>query len=195
MNSTTTNNNLFDQFKNGDIKSFAKYYDRYYGPALSFANRYLKDDCLAEDAVQTLFVKLWEQKGMINSSETLSNYLFTILKHIVLDLLKHKATIYLKHEEIKQASMGWVSESITKELEEKEVSENLGAAISRLSPQKQRICRLKIYNGYSNQEIADELDISINTVKVQYTQLIKELRFHMKEYAGLLFLLWILTLK
>ncbi|MGL5637494.1 MAG: RNA polymerase sigma-70 factor [Bacteroidales bacterium] len=195
MNNLTNSNEIFDQFRAGEIKAFTWYFDRYYSAAIIFAKRYLKDDFLAEDAVQSLFIRLWEQKEKIYSQEMVSKYLFTILKHIVLDMLKHEATVYEKHKQIREYSTDWIEESITSELESKETAMLLHDAILKLSPQKQNICSLKIYKGYTNQEIADELNISINTVKVQYTQVLKELRQHLQSHTVMFILVWMIALK
>lgn len=67
----------------------------------------------------------------------------------------------------------------------------LDKAIARLSPQKITICRLKIDEGLSNAEIAERLNISINTVKVLYYQSIQQLRKMIgSEYVWLLLLLY-----
>ncbi|MGL5228185.1 MAG: RNA polymerase sigma-70 factor [Bacteroidales bacterium] len=195
MNRIIFNNEIFDQLKKGNVKAFASYYDRYYDAAIVFAKRYLKDEFMAEDAVQALFIRLWEQKESIYSPDMVSKFLFTVLKHIVLDMLKHEATVFEKHQQIRSYSTDWIEESITSELESKETSILLQEAILKLSPQKQRICALKIYEGYTNQEIADELNISINTVKVQYTQVLKELRQHLQSHTVMFILVCMIALK
>ena len=49
-------------------------------------------------------------------------------------------------------------------------------AIEQLSPQRRKIFSLKISGKYSNQEIADKLNLSVNTIKFQYSQSLKQIK-------------------
>ena len=66
--------------------------------------------------------------------------------------------------------------SLLLHLDEEELRKRLTAAIATLSPQKRKICELKLEGNLSNAEIAGLLQISVNTVKFQYNQIIKDLR-------------------
>ena len=54
-------------------------------------------------------------------------------------------------------------------------------ALERLSPQRRKIFALKIKGKYSNQEIAEKLNLSVNTIKFQYSQSLKLLRQYARE--------------
>ena len=61
-------------------------------------------------------------------------------------------------------------------LEETQLISLLHKGIENLPPQKREICRLKIYENKSNQEIADKMELSIHTVKSHYQESIRMLR-------------------
>ena len=55
----------------------------------------------------------------------------------------------------------------------KELAED---ALEQLSPQRRKVFEMKVSGKYSNQEIADKLNLSINTIKFQYSQSLKQIR-------------------
>ena len=80
--------------------------------------------------------------------------------------------------------------TLTNETEEPALDEDqlrlVRKAIEQLSPQKRKIVELKISGKYSNQEIADKLNLSINTIKFQYSQALKELRMTIRLFSFIL---------
>lgn len=166
---------LYKKLQQGNVDTFAEVFVRYNRLLYILAYRYLKSGEEAEDAVQHTFMQLWKNRDSFDFQSGLRGLLFTILKHYILNELRHRQVVFEKHYEMAQTGEE-VYESFAQELEDKEMKENLWSAISALPPQKKRICELKIGKGLSNQEIADIMQISIPTVKSHYTQAIKQLR-------------------
>ena len=59
-------------------------------------------------------------------------------------------------------------------------------ALEQLSPQRRKVFEMKVSGKYSNQEIADKLNLSINTIKFQYSQSLKQIRSTVGELSLLL---------
>lgn len=72
-------------------------------------------------------------------------------------------------------------DNFTEEFEERELHKLLYHEIEKLPPQKRKICQLKLDEKLSNQEIADQMNVSINTVKSHYQESIKILREQLKK--------------
>ena len=72
-------------------------------------------------------------------------------------------------------------ENITQTLYRKQRDEAIRKALVLLPPQKRRICQMKIFEGLSNAEIAQQLNITVNTVKVSYYKAILSLRESLNE--------------
>ena len=72
-------------------------------------------------------------------------------------------------------------ENITQTLYRKQRNEAIQKALTLLPPQKRRICQMKIFEGLSNAEIAEQLNITVNTVKVSYYKAILSLRESLNE--------------
>ncbi len=162
------------RLKQGDTEAFSFLFDRYHKLLYVLAYRYLKSVEDAQDAVQHTFMKLWEKRNDFDFSQGVRSLLFTILKHFILNEFRHKQVMWDKQAAIiKQQER---AENPFASFEDKEMSELLYSAIEKLPPQKREICELKIKRGFSNQQIAEKMNLSIPTVKSHYTQAIKQLR-------------------
>lgn len=164
------------RLKGGNRLAFTMVYMEYHKRLYSFACHYLGDRYQAEDAIQWLFLRLWENRALLNERMSLKSYLFTSLKNHILNLLRDGKREALRQEAFLREKEDTEDKDALQYLDEEELRERLTAAVSALSPQKRKICELKLEGNLSNAEIAELLQISVNTVKFQYNQIIKELR-------------------
>ena len=176
---------LVKALKEGNQLAFSILYKTYAAQTFSLAFKYLLNKELAEDAGQTLFLKLWLKKEEIDETKPINRYLFTMLKNDLLNTLRDsKKNIYLLEDCL----------SMVLELEDNSQNENLKQeqmniiqqALEQLSPQRRKVFEMKVSGKYSNQEIADKLNLSINTIKFQYSQSLKQIRATVGELSLLL---------
>ena len=176
---------LVKALKEGNQLAFSIVYKTYAAQTFSLAFKYLLNKELAEDAVQNLFLKLWLKKEEIDETKPINRYLFTMLKNDLLNTLRDsKKNIYLLEDCL----------SLVLELEDNAQNENLKQeqmniiqqALEQLSPQRRKVFEMKVSGKYSNQEIADKLNLSINTIKFQYSQSLKQIRATVGELSLLL---------
>ena len=80
---------LYDDLRRGKEYAFAAVFDRYHRLLYTIAYRFLKSEEEAEDAVQYLFMKLWEQRETFSFESGIRSLLFTILKNYILNELYH----------------------------------------------------------------------------------------------------------
>jgi RNA polymerase sigma-70 factor (ECF subfamily) len=166
---------LAAQIKNGNQLAFATIYDRYNKNMYLLAYRYLKGQEMAEDVVQQVFVNFWVNRTKINEYLNIRSFLFTSLKNHTLNTIRDENRAIAKNYQ-------YLMESFNDGLAESEIEETLEMtsliekACETLSPQRKQIFYLKIMEGCSNQQIADKLNISVNTVKSQYYHILKEIR-------------------
>ena len=176
---------LVKALKEGNQLAFSIVYKTYAAQTFSLAFKYLLNKELAEDAVQNLFLKLWLKKEEIDETKPINRSLFTMLKNDLLNTLRDsKKNIYLLEDCL----------SMVLELEDNSQNENLKQeqmniiqqALEQLSPQRRKVFEMKVSGKYSNQEIADKLNLSINTIKFQYSQSLKQIRATVRELSLLL---------
>ena len=148
----------------GNKRAFRALFDHYFNALAAFGYKYVMDPPIVEDMVQEVFISCWEKRGDFNHINALKSFLYTSVKNKCLNHLKHQA-VQKKHEN----SLIYELESdhhFTSHVIEEETFNLLHAEIKDLPRSAQAIMMLAL-NGLKNQEIADELGVSMNTVKTQ----------------------------
>lgn len=189
MYSKVDDQTLTHQLQEGDESAFAQLYQQHKQALYYFALRYLKDKALAEDALQEVFVKLWKRKAKLDSELPLKGFLFTCMKHHVLNTIRSEET------RIRNAALAIMDTNLDTNFTEQDVmylesKDQLEKGIQTLSKGKEKIFRLSFEKGYSNREIAAQLNISEHTVRSQLSQSTKFLKDHLKNAISILILLF-----
>lgn len=170
------NERLIEQLHQGNRLIFRQIFDEYYSGLRSFAYKYIEDDTITEDFVQEAFLSLWENKKEFNNKASIKSYLFTLVRNNCLNHLRHQKVRYKNSEELKNLSL----EQTFKDLYlEEEVHTMVYDAIKDLSTKARRVVIMSM-NGVSNPEIAEELNVSVNTVKTTKLRAYKILRNRLK---------------
>lgn len=188
INEHTEDNILFRLITEGNKMAFTLVYERYNKMLYILAVRYLKDRYMAEDAVQQTFTRLWEYRSDIYISVSLRNYLYTMTKNHILNIIRNANNEITHNYEIAQSSdIG--EDNLFEMIEKKELMSIFYKGIELLPEQKRTVCLLKMEEKISNQEIAQKMNISINTVKTHYAQAIKQLRTYIEKMLIIIMLL------
>lgn len=171
-------------FGNAEIASFKEIFEEYYSPLYNYAASILNDRELAEDVVQQLFIQLWEKQALEHVEHP---------QAYLLRSTKFKCIDYLRSNQIKPLSVELVPESelIQHEFHDEDIIPMLHFFAASLPPKTREVFLLSRVEGYSNQEIADQLEVSIKTVENQMTRALKKLREILKEHKYLSLYLWL----
>ena len=150
--------------KHMDKSAFKSVFDLYFNALCSFGNRYVQDAFIVEDLVQDTFIGLWNKKNDFEHINALKAFLYTTVRNKCLNHLKHQLVLKKRDEDLilELESNRISSEQIIVE----ETFNQLFQEIKNLPKASQEVMLLAL-NGLKNQEIADELGITINTVKTQ----------------------------
>ena len=167
--------NLIMDMKQGNNLAFVHLYRQYARQAFLFSFKYLGNRQLAEDAVQELFVRLWERRASVDEGQPLAAYLFTMLKHLLIDMIRrNRSNLFLIEHNMEVLDIACDDDAAA------QAGDSMHAvfaqAFGMLSPRQQQIVRYKITERLSNADIAERMGISVNTVKVQYYNSVKRLR-------------------
>jgi len=174
--------------RKGDEAAFAQIYHQHKQALYYFALRYLKDKALAEDALQEVFVKLWNGKDKLDPKQPLKGFLFTCMKHHVLNTIRSEET-RIRHAALAVAEVNPDTNFTEQEVAFVETKGLLEKGIQTLSAGKKMIFKLSFEEGCSNREIATRLNISEHTVRSQLSQSTRFLRKHLKNAVSILFAL------
>lgn len=168
-----TDKALFALLAEGDEQAFRSLLERFQPNVFGQAMNYLKDVQKAQDVVQEVFLSLWKNRQRIKGMESPQGYLFATARNRITDEFRKKLTVPLAPdaEEIQEALL-----PVDEKLELKQQLALIQTAINQLPPQRKRIFEMSKKEGMKYQEIADELGISRETVKVQIVKALAAIR-------------------
>lgn len=162
MNAETIDLTVIHRWDDDSLKVL---YRHFYKALVGYSLQIVGDDTVAEDIVQDTFFATWTKKNIFKTTGTLKAYLY--------NTVRNESINYMRHQQVEQNHVS----KIEQEMEEmhtddhgelvrhkEELYRQLFQAIDQM-PEKHREVFLKIMAGKKNQEIADAMQISINTVK------------------------------
>jgi RNA polymerase sigma-70 factor (ECF subfamily) len=166
---------LIDKLRKGDVDAFDMVYHRYAGKLFAFALKYLKSREEAEELVQSVFLKVWENQATLKKETSFKSYLFTIAYNEICNLFRKRK--YLQNFiESAISEKPETSTEMESQIEFRFVLEQVDQIIVQL-PEKQRVVFLKSrQEGKSSKEIADELGLSKGTVDNYISESLKFIR-------------------
>lgn len=156
-----------------DATAFSLLFHRYYEILYRFAGRMVGDAQVAENIVQDVFVKIWQNRKTLTIKSNVKAYLYTSVKNHSLNVLKHEK--YIVPENDDADSRAFHNQTPEQDLLDKELYSAVHQAIDKLPRQCRRIYIMKRYDELRYAEIAEILNISINTVKTQMKRALKAL--------------------
>lgn len=151
---------------------FKEFYQQYYPIVYKVGLYLLKVEERAEDVAQDIFLKLWNNPMFISEAKNIKSYLISMTRNLALDALKKQKkesdqVLYLEPTFIIEHEDETVEQGFRKALE---------AAVSQLPPKCRLIFSLSRFEGLSNEEIAEYLEISKRTVETQISIALKAFR-------------------
>lgn len=157
---------------------FRSIFNKYFPSLCVFANKFVNDEDLSKDMVQEVFLKVWNSATEFESEKSLKVYLYLATKNTCFDHIKKekrkKQNGDLKTDQL-QDDVFFTNDSIMLDIIREETYRQLENAIMLLPEKAKEVVRLNL-KSLTNQEIADELNISINTVKTHKLSAFKKLR-------------------
>jgi len=177
----------------GDEAAYKELFLRYYAQLVVFARKVVNDDDLARELVQDVIVTFYEKRKEIKIHSSLKAHLYQSVRNRCLNQIKHSQIRRDHHANIYQTKKNDEA-YIEDKLQETELEQRIFSVIQSLPTQCRRIFEMSRFDGTSNQEIADKLDLSKRTVETQISKALKVLRTQLAGYLELwmLFFYWIL---
>lgn len=160
--------------------AFRELYERYFQKLFNLVLFYLKNSQMAEDVVQEVFITIWEKRTELHIQENPSAYIHAITRNLTLRTIVKRNREVTEGYEFETRHYLYQQEVLVKINMEKNIDE-LYKAIQLLPPNKREICLLKLSERLSNEEIADRMGLSIDTIKSHFRQSKHFLRFHLRE--------------
>jgi len=181
---------IVKKLKEGDIHIFEEIYNEHYHALCSYAQRFVFNSEDTREIVQDVFVKIWEIRETLPGDINFKTYLYTAVRNRCLDYLKHlkitnsyKATLLRQVSENMQNGTN-ASETPLEGLITKDLEKSITDAVEALPDKCREVFMLSRFEGMKYKEIAEKLNISVNTVETHMSRAIKALR---KSLSGHIF--------
>ncbi|MNL42228.1 RNA polymerase sigma factor SigM [compost metagenome] len=164
--------------KKGDERAFDEIYNRHSVPLYKFAYAILKDEDDCRDAVQDIFIWLWQHKHVMEIS-AIKPYLFAAVKFNLSTFIKKSK----RRAEILEAVPKQEEIFEDHELELKELTFLVKKFVGELPSRAREIFELSRNQYLTNKEIAERLNISEKTVENQMTIILKKLKVNLGNHS------------
>ena len=167
----------WDAFLSGDKDALSKIFLKYYGDLYRYGLKIYPNEELVRDGIQILFLRLWEKKELLDHAIAVKKYLIVSMRRILLRLLKqHDSRNKRNHkyfEDFHQTNEDLL-ESIILNEEISDRSNSLKIALKKLTERQKEIIFLKFYEGYSNREISEMVNLTYQRVcNISHEALVK----------------------
>ena len=180
-----TDGDLISLLNEGDRTAFAEIYDRYNGLLYTFTYKRLQDREEAKDLIHELFFKLWENHSSIDIRVSVSAYLYGALRNNMLKLMAKSKVANLYIDSFQHYIDSDPNNTTDHLVRHNELQSFIDNEIANLPPRTRHVFELSRKANYSRKEIAEELNISEETVKSHMKTALKTL----KSKLGPLFIL------
>jgi len=152
---------LWKNIQNGDTRALKVLYDRYYYQLYLYAKKIYHHQSGLDETVADCFIKLWTKRNEIVIDRSVKSYLFVILRNGLFDLSRKRNGIIL----LEVNAVPEIPDTETPN--EFDYYARLYNALEKLPEQRRRILELAVFESCSYAQIAEKLNISVNTVKTQ----------------------------
>ncbi|QHS60532.1 RNA polymerase sigma-70 factor [Chitinophaga agri] len=170
-------NHYLQLFISGSEDAFDAIFKRYYEGLRQFAKvllPYPTDE--AEDIVAEMFCALWHNRRQLAISTTLNAYLYVAVRNRIFDYYRKRKSMYNLPEEALAEMPDDGYQQPDHQLMYKDITVHIQSLIAQLPPQMQLVFKMHRYEGFSYEEIAGLLNISVNSVKTHMFRALKFLK-------------------
>jgi RNA polymerase sigma-70 factor (ECF subfamily) len=170
---------LVERLQKGEVEAFDSIYNKYSGKLYAFGLKYLRSKAEAEELVQSVFLKVWENYKNLKKESSFKSYLFTIAYNEICNLFR-KRNYRQKFINDTLYENTQTSYEIETSIDCQSVLDQVQQIIDKL-PEKQKIIFLKSrHEGKSTKEIAEEIGLSPGTVDNYISDALKIIRSKMQ---------------
>lgn len=176
---------LLKRVREGDTKAFEQLFNNYWEPLFSASMYRLQSEELSKDILQELFTDLWEKRHTIDIHTNIRGYLYTALKHRIINKIKSEN---IRHKYEKLTIQFYKTNGLATEhlFTQKLLKEELTNQLEYLPGRCREVFKLSRIDHLSHKEISKRLSISPKTVENHIGRALKILRPQLKRMVSLL---------
>ena len=190
MGETIQEEQILNDLKAGSEPAFDQLFNEYYKYLVYIAFQYLKEDGLAKDVVQEVFLDLWRRREELDIKISVKAYLRRAVINKGLNVIRKNERISYPEEPNFDTKDD--KGNVDAIFEYKELEDIIKDCVDELPERCRQIFKLSREKGLSHKEIAAELEISTKTIEAQMTKALKRISAALKKYGVVpIFILYI----
>jgi RNA polymerase sigma-70 factor (ECF subfamily) len=167
----------------GDEKAFECIFNNTFQSLCFYAFQISANRFLAEEIVQEVFIKLWQNRDTIQIKENFKSYLYQMVHNqaitkVVQQQTQKNATNATVSNDVWQIVLesSHYNAYLVEKLEAEDTQKIINETIDQLPPQGREVFTLSKFNNQTNEEIASSLNISVNTVRTHIYRALEKIK-------------------
>lgn len=186
--------NLLDGLKEGRSEAYQFIYSHYYSILCQIAYEFVQDHFLAQTMVSDVIFTIWEKRESIQIKKSIQGYLIQAVKNNCLNYLSANTQRreYMCDFTLRDTLFDAIADSSISPLDlltSNELEEKIQQLLSALPKETQRVFTLSRLYDMPHDQIAKELNISVNTVKYHIKKALSYFRENLRDYIFFLIML------
>jgi RNA polymerase sigma-70 factor (ECF subfamily) len=181
---------IWMSFKSGNKDAFNYVFNSYIKVLYAYGEKITKDKALVQDCIQDLFIELWKRKSALSDTDSIKYYLFKSLRRRIVRKLAGNFN-FLRISKLTDDFNFAIEFSHENKLVNEQLAEDrkkiVAKSLEKLSNRQREAIYLKFYQKLSSQEIADTMEIDINSLYNLISKSIEILRASLKNSNNLYF--------
>src|SRR5512133_3717834 len=164
---------IIGRIRNGDVGQFESLFRSSYVSLVRYAKTLIKDHDAAEEIVQDLFVRIWQDKEKLNIESSLNGYLFRAVHNRCLHYIEHLKVVekYTGSQMTRDQEFADTPAEVYQYIE---LQDRIARVLENLPERCGRIFCMNRFDGLKYAEIALQLGISVKTVEADMGKALKE---------------------
>ena len=175
---------LLQSVAEGDENAFGELFKTHYNQLGDFILRLTESEQLAQEIVQDVFLKIWINRSSLAEINCFKAYLMVVARNHSFNSLKQIAREKSRQKEWVNNVLRLASNDID-EADTTDTGNLIDEAVNLLPPQQKRVYTLSRTEGMRQEEIAKQLNISLETVKKHMVLALRFLKNHLRTNMGL----------
>ncbi|KFF04172.1 RNA polymerase sigma-70 factor [Flavobacterium reichenbachii] len=179
-----TDEELVELLKQGKDRAFDELYFRYRDLLVRFVYVRMKSIAISEEIVQEVFTTIWERRKTLVIQKNFSAYMYSSVRYVTLDYIKANMITdqYVKEVTDRNTIIESSNNATEESIYHDELQQRVDKAASLLPKKSKEVFILSRIKQYTNKEIAEELNVSHETVKYHITYALKFMRTYLGEF-------------
>ncbi|MEP7257323.1 MAG: RNA polymerase sigma-70 factor [Flavitalea sp.] len=182
---------LFDKISSGDEEAFRQLFHTCNKSLFSFIASLVKSEADAKEIIQEIFLNLWINRLQLSRIENPGGWLHTIAANSAYSHLRKEAR-FAKRQFKAQSLLTESTPDIYGQMENREAQALISEAIQRLPVRRRQVFQLSRMEGFSRKEIAEQLNISENTVRNQLVDAVSFVQDYLRKKGFLHLIIFIM---